>query len=445
MRVLGLVSCLALATGCPALDSYRCERDEDCNRGGVQGRCLPDTACAYPESNGRCPSGWARSPNAADSPGACTEEPTTGDTSTTGGPSTPGSSGAVASTARSSSDSSGENPCATAEVTLDTAVFSAGAGLSSFVLWLPLTQWPKGAARIEDGEGLVISDVEGVRRPFELSPLLEGTPALWIQLPAFAANDPVTLQFTFGVDIDGSDPEAVWQDDYIGVWHLDDAPMGLDGDVVRNALVAEDPGMMYGSMQADQQIDGQLGAALRFDGDDDRVEIDAGFVGMLDSYTISMWIRPDDPDVANRGSFFGRLNGDNLYPRCWHGSATSGILLCQHRIDEETHSASSDDDLPIGEFVHVAFSRDADAQRTTLFLQGEAIDAIEDPLGTLAGGDLPLEVGHGEWGTLLGAIDEVRVSDRPVTPEQVRADVRSQLRGIELATFGPLQGTSCPL
>ena len=74
MRRVGLILGGLAIAGCPSLGAYQCERDGDCDREGLVGRCLDDAACAYPEDAGRCESGWVRSPNAADSPGACIDE-----------------------------------------------------------------------------------------------------------------------------------------------------------------------------------------------------------------------------------------------------------------------------------------------------------------------------------------------------------------------------------
>ncbi len=342
----------------------------------------------------------------------------------------------------------GDSPCAVADVSIDTGIFSPGAGLSDFVLWMPLDAWPKGAMRLEGGDGLSISDARGELVPYTQRELVDGTPALWVKLPTFEVDEVIPLRFTFIPEHDGADPAGVWQTDYTGVWHLDDAPMGLDGDLARNAVVAEEPGTMYGSMQPEQQIDGPLGPALTFDGDDDVVEISGSFLGALDAYAVSMWIRADNPDVASRGSFFSRLNGDFLYPRCWHGSDTSGRLICQHSVSDDITSTATPKDLPIGEWLHIAMVRDTESGITSLYVQGEVVGTIEDAVGSTLDTDpepRPFLVGDGEWGTLLGAIDEVRVSDHVLSAARVRADYRSQLGELEIATYGTLEGSACPL
>lgn len=452
----GLPLALGLA-GCPSLGAYQCERDEDCNRAGVAGACLADAACAYPETSGRCESGWARSPNAADAPGACIEDepvgtssgPTSSNTSTISATST--SSGQPTSNAAETigpaESSTGALPCWQAEVQFPTAVFSPGAGLDGFPLWVTLDPW-EGADLLASGDNdLRITTVNDEPVAYEREDTLDGRPALWIGLPTFEADETLQLRFTFGPELGTPDASELWTQRYAGVWHMDDVPTGLGGDLVRNSAVASETGTMLGSIQPEQRIAGVTGTALEFDGVDDIVEIAGGFEGELDAYTISMWFRVDSPAGDTRGSPFQRLNGDYFYPRCWHASDGSLGLACQHSVSGETSFLGSTMAVPEATMLHFAMVRDPSIEQTTLYVAGEQNNTTSDPAGGVLDTDAalyPFELGHGEWGTLLGAIDEVRVSAQVLSPARLRADYRSQTGALELAQFGALVRTTCP-
>lgn len=442
--------------GCPSLGAYQCERDGDCNRDGLAGRCLDDAACAYPENAGRCQSGWARSPNASESPGACidaeppaTSGPTTETSTSQGGSSSGGTTSSTTDpTVGAESSSGGVSPCDAAEVVIDTGTFSPAAGLSDYVLWLPLDEWVKGSARLASGEyGLRITDAEGNALPYERADQFDQTPALWLKLPTFGPGEALPITFTFVPDLEAPDPTEVWSTDFLGVWHLDDAPMGLDGDITSNAARPEEPGVMLGTMTPEQHVQGQLGSATAFDGEDDVIEIAATFQGDLVAYSVSAWARIDTKNVDSRGSFFQRLNGDNFYPRCWHNSDSGGSLFCQHQVDTVVSGVGTGEQLPIGEFFHIALVRDPDTAETTVYLNGDSRGTMSSPEGGTLDTDappFPFEIGHGEWGTLTGLMDEVRVSRAVDSPQRVRADYRSQAGALQVAEFGPLQPTSCP-
>ncbi|MEM6295133.1 MAG: LamG domain-containing protein [Myxococcota bacterium] len=451
-RLLGLASAWGLASGCPTLEAYQCERDADCNRAGLEGRCLADAACAYPESEGRCESGWARSVNAADAPGACVDEEPPPNPTTNPDPTLASSDGSTSTTDASTSAAStetgdGSAPCGwTATLDVETPLFSPGTGLSDFVLWVPL-QDAGLDAQLEDASlGLRITAEDGTILPYEREDGVDGTPALWLHLPDFDADATVRVSFEFKPGLTPPGPAEVWSPTLIGVWHLDDVPTGLEDAPVTNSVRPPDAGTMRGSMEVEQHVAGVTGPALAFDGDDDIVLVPNSFTGMLDAYTVSFWARTDSTDGSLVGSFFQRLNGDFFYPRCWHGASGVGRVICQHEVAGAVASTSSDDPLEQGEFIHVAFTRDPSTQTTTLLVRGETEGEIDDPKGTLDTNEqaYPLEIGRGEWGSLLGVIDEFRVSDRALPQAHIRADYRSQVAPGASLTFGTPSTLNCP-
>lgn len=453
MRRASIILSLVGLTGCPSIGSYQCERDEDCNREGEAGRCLADAACAYPENSGRCESGWARSPNAADSPGACIdEEPpaTSGSTSSTTTVPTSDATDDPSATidpSQSESGTTGDPDCFEGTVDIPTVTFSPGVGLDGFPLWLPLENWDEVGQLTSGANDLRITTPDGEALAYEREDTVDGQPGIWIDLPAFEAEETISLRFIVGPGLGTPDARELWTDHYVGVWHMNDVPTGLDGDLVRNSVVDAESGMMQGSMQPEQRIAGVTGAALEFDGLDDTVLINAGFQGALDAYSISMWLRVDAGAGDSRGTPFQRLNGDFFYPRCWHQSDASLGLACQHQVGGETSFVGSSSPLPASTMVHFALVRDPSNDETTLYIGGERNADTSDAAGGILDTDpepLAFELGRGEWGTLLGAIDEVRVSDQVLPPERIRADFRSQAGTLELAEFGPLEPISCP-
>jgi len=67
---IALVAGAAVAAGCtPFPESFACERDGQCVRGGDEGRCIEPGHCAFPD--GRCGSGWRWDPSAGSVGGSC--------------------------------------------------------------------------------------------------------------------------------------------------------------------------------------------------------------------------------------------------------------------------------------------------------------------------------------------------------------------------------------
>ena len=101
-----------------------------------------------------------------------------------------------------------------------------------------------------------------------------------------------------------------------------------------------------------------MGNGLLFDGDDDSVEVQAAFIGTLDSYTVSWWARYDGNGEDTPRSYFARLNGDVFWPRCWRLDEIdySGAAICQYQIDGMTNSINSPTHT-LGETIHMALVR----------------------------------------------------------------------------------------
>lgn len=437
---------VGLGAGCPSLSPYACVRDADCDRAGAQGQCLTDGACAYPVADDRCDSGWVRSPNAAIDPGQCVPA-ATGSGSEASGSEASGTPDPSDTEGGSGVLETGEPPSCGSSVRLeiDTAFLSVSEVLEGYPLLLSLTS-PAIVAGIAAAEAdPVVRGPGDVLLPSELERVDEaaGTVALWVRLPSYPLGELLPLQLSWGGTQTPSDAAQVWADPYVGVWHLGDGLSGIDGDELRNSARVGEPGLTSGQMQPEQSVPGVVGRGLRFDGDDDVVSIDAEFVGQLDSYAITLWVRYDGLDDGP-GDYFQRLNGDYFYPRCWR--QVGGFVFCQYTVDDAVTSLGSGLEQEVGQLLHVAMVRDADAATHRLYIDGELVNENDDPPGaTLPDDGLPFELGHGELGTLPGLLDEVRVADRPLSSTWVRADYRTQLQpAAVLASVGEPEPVPCP-
>lgn len=439
---IGLVG-LALA-GCPRLDPYFCSTQQDCDRDGREGVCLEDDTCAYPVGTDVCASGLMRSPNAAFDPGECVDTGETTGPIADGGTSTgepPGSSG---------DDGSGESgeplPCSTVAITVDTNVLSGDEVLADYPLLVRLDDPAIVSAVREAGANPRWLDASGTELPAEIAEAEADPDALLahVRLPAYELGAQLPLTLAWGGDPATTSATDVWSR-FRGVWHLDDIPTGVDGDVMRNAVVVGEPGLTQGAMAAEQSVPGVIGRGLSFDGIDDGVFVDAAFIGTLTDYTISLWARHEDDDDDPWSSYFQRLNGDFFYPRCWrHESAN---VSCQFRLLEPDTIvfASGDFDHFQGELIHLAMSRDASAAQTRVYVNGQRRSTIDEEALTLASGDFQFEIGHGEWGSATAMLDEVRVSDEALPDAWIAADYATGLDPTAaLASIGPISPTGCP-
>jgi hypothetical protein len=438
-----LMIAAGLGTGCPSAGAFECIDEGDCDRADM-GVCM-NGACAYPSTE--CGSGLAWSPNAASDPGACVEEPvgTTGTTTTTTTTSSSSSETGSGSSITADATSSGPIPACgfRMAIEIDTGLLSPTTSLVDYPLLLSLTD---DALAEQDATTMFFAAEDGAALPHDLESFEAATGSLvaWVRLPEWTVGEPLTLLLSWG------DPAAVpelqagdvWATTYVGVWHLGDELDDSEGEVVRNAVPGGGHGFAFGAVGGEQSVPGMIGAALLFDGSDDYVEVDAPFVGSLQTFTVSYWSRWDG--ATEEGGYFSRLNGEHLYPRCWRVDG-AGSPFCQlHSVDTTVGVGGDSEDVAPGELVHMAFSWDGEVATTYFDGVVGRTNAMYPGMMPL-GGTNPMLIGRGwEFGTFNGLLDEFRVSDRALPPEWIEADFRTQSNpGNAILAVGDAEARPC--
>ncbi len=431
-------ACGILFAACPKVSPFACEDDGQCDREDVGGVCI-DGDCAYVDED--CPgSGLRFSPNAGDRAGECVPG---GGTETTTGTGTSSSSNDDAT--------SGDIPtCGTRRLVELDAGLLGPTSLPGYPALVVVVDSTLAADALADASDVWFADESGTALPHEIDDWdpTTGTLAAWVRLPGWEVGTPLVVALHAG-DIEHAPapmPSAVW-DSFAAVWHLGDALSDEEGEVVRDSSAALHHGFALGGMTADQVGDGVIGRAFLFDGVDDVVDVEAPFVGTLESFTVSWWTRIDGDDSTHH-PFFQALNG-TLYPRCRRLIVDSGSnLFCQIGIETETLGVGAEEtELPDGEIRHFALTYDGETSVARLFASGAEVsmDTPKIP-GPLMTGTEHLGLGRiDEFGSLLGMLDEFRISLEVLPPEWIAADVRVQGTPSNLIlAIDPPEPVACP-
>ncbi len=170
-------------------------------------------------------------------------------------------------------------------------------------------------------------------------------------------------------------------------------------------------------------VAGPLRAAALFDG---RRFVDVGPVGrfgFLDEFSLSAWIRPDDPNagtIVSRMSDVPEGKGYALVLRNGHLHADLVVRWLDDAIRVRTRNR-----LAPGRWHHVAFTYDGSrrAAGLRLYVDGERqeLDILLDELNQSFDSAEPLRIGAGggPGARFRGAIDEVRIYDRVLNADEV--------------------------
>ncbi|MCP4798150.1 MAG: DUF1549 domain-containing protein, partial [Phycisphaeraceae bacterium] len=210
---------------------------------------------------------------------------------------------------------------------------------------------------------------------------------------------------------DSSDPRDVG---LVAHYPMDDAEQGVLRDSTGNH-----PGRL---IDARLGREGRVGGALGFDGGDDRATIPNS---ANKSFTVSFWLQTT---AQARGSasdprwFLGSGLIDGEVPGIENdfGLAMVGPGVISAGVGRPETFINSAPGFNDGEWHHVALTRDASNGRFVLYVDGVEVAAKTGGRQRLNMID-ELTVGraHPGGGGFAGTLDEIRIHDRPLRPEEI--------------------------
>lgn len=174
---------------------------------------------------------------------------------------------------------------------------------------------------------------------------------------------------------------------------------------------------------------GRYGGALKFAGNGWVTISSAPSIELGQTLTLEAWIYPDKPmydwkDVIMKQRSWSTdpKYGISYYLTAasqW-GPPTGGVTTSAEQMVKGPAF------LPIGKWSHLASTYDGASVR--LYLNGTLIGS-KAATGFVAGGSGPLRIGgNGIWGEYFhGSIDEVRVYNRALTVDEIRADMNTPI------------------
>ena len=202
----------------------------------------------------------------------------------------------------------------------------------------------------------------------------------------------------------------------IGYWAFDDG----SGTTARDSSGQGNNGTL---VNGPVWVDGNIGKALEFDGVDDYVQIphNPGLIPTTGKATVSVWINAKRHTGPGGGTWQGILakgGAPRLYNLYTHANK---VIHFSTGASGAYMGSVSTGEVPLNEWVHVAVVVD---DRHLYYLNGEPAGVAAEGAAVPTGGTSDLTIGlttSGEANYFLGLIDEVRLYDLPLTPEQVKA------------------------
>ena len=177
---------------------------------------------------------------------------------------------------------------------------------------LPVTRQRRGRRRpgrqaLANGDDILFTSADGttkLRHEIESYDNVTGALRLWVKTDLSAGEDTVLyLYYGNGAATPQQDPTNVWDGNYVGVWHLDEAPDGnaLTDEIIDSTANAQH-GNTEGAIDATDLVAAKIGQGIDFD------SVDAGLIRVADSAaldatavsgTFELWINFDNAADGN--------------------------------------------------------------------------------------------------------------------------------------------------
>lgn len=110
---------------------------------------------------------------------------------------------------------------------------------------------------------------------------------LWVKVPSVASGSVTELYLYFDSshadntsyvgDIGDTPAKSVWDSNFKGVWHMTQDPDGDGANTIKDSTSNINHGTPVGTMLTEDLVDGKIGKAIQFDGNDDAIDIGTGY------------------------------------------------------------------------------------------------------------------------------------------------------------------------
>ena len=288
-----------------------------------------------------------------------------------------------------------------------------------------------------NGDDLRFADGSGTLLPSEVDTWnTNGVSLIWVKVPNLTASSKITGYYGWGLAPPVT-PSEVWDENYVGVWHLGEAGSVIQRDSTTN-------GHYFACSSAHLEkvnlavADGAVGGAVGFNLTSDRKgrlyasDTNGRLSGFMNC-TIETWLRPTTNDTEHgRLIMTKRANYNNMAFHIYADKDSDCrprmLLGRQERSGQADYVGAASKKPELNRWSHLAITRLGSSGSLNAYLNTEK---VINNLGTSAKGqllsnpDIPLVLGNAETAESTsaypGSIDEVRISNIVRSEDWIKA------------------------
>ncbi|MFW9960610.1 MAG: LamG-like jellyroll fold domain-containing protein, partial [Candidatus Thorarchaeota archaeon] len=254
----------------------------------------------------------------------------------------------------------------------------------------------------------------------------------WVKVPYLSSFNDTAITMVYGDSEVGAqeNPTAVWDDNYIGVWHLsqDPGPGGI-GDI-KDSTQYGNNGTAHSSMLTADLIDAKIDGGLNYDGIDDNVIIPhTTLLDITGDLTLDIWVWYDA--FGTWDYFIGKGDdGASDVPYCLQQYNTAGVYSFDFTDSSNIWRAGipADTTLTSSSWYKLTVTFRVSDRSYRYYLNGAPDGGPYIAGGFPDGSNLP--VGLGADGVanmdLDGRLDEARISNIVRTADWISTEFNNQ-------------------
>ncbi|MGA1870349.1 MAG: DUF2341 domain-containing protein [bacterium] len=336
------------------------------------------------------------------------------------------------------------------KITIDYTKVESASDLIDFPLLVDITDEslklsPDGCVANSNGYDIVFYDeTSTIQLDHEIEDYdgFIGDVVAWVRIPILKWNEDTVIYMYYGnsnIITPTENPEAVWDTNYKGVWHLKEDPSTAD---IKDSTSNDHDGTDQGSMVSDDQIAGRIGGALQFDvvskyidyGDVD--DFDFG----LSNFSVSLWVKGggDTDPFVTKSNYNGPYNGIYIYESSSHDTFT------YYNGSYVDYGENGDD----GEWHHLAAEREGTgANEFKIYLDGLEVATSTFNVTMTNDRRFMIHRWHDDIGSSVGPtqIDEVRISNIARSSSWIKTEYNNQSAPSSFYTLLSSQNNYCEL
>ncbi|MHA2101676.1 MAG: DUF2341 domain-containing protein, partial [Candidatus Kariarchaeaceae archaeon] len=325
-------------------------------------------------------------------------------------------------------------------ITISSSVVSGSSDLIDFPYLLELTDEDLKYKTLASGYDILLTDLDGVPFDHEIEIFNQSTGYLktWIRIPTFSTSTDTKLVMYYGNQNALSsyeNVEAVWDENYIAVWHMSQDPSGSAPQITDSTGNNWDGSNAFNTFTADDLVNG----TIYFDDSSDGFNVGNINTNSWDQLTLQGWINPFNSEYDkiinkenNTGSggpyswYLGR-NSQNIYYRITKdGGSSYSMNVAAGILNNEWSSLAFTWDGTITSNQMIGYKDGSIANTRST---GSSVTTIYN-----SAYDVYLGITGYNGNDVGGYLDEIRISNIVRSPDWLATEYSNQINPTSYVT-----------